>query len=103
MFAIVDIAGFQEKVQEGDALVVPRLESEDGINVMFSKVFLVSNGDTLTFGSPLVSGASVAAKIVGEGRGEKIRVVKAHKRKRYRRVHGHRQDNMKIEILKINL
>jgi len=103
MFAIVDIAGFQEKVQEGDTLTVPRLVSDDGKNVTFQNVFLVSNGETVTFGNPLVSGVSVAAKILSEGRGEKIRVVKAHKRKRYRRVHGHQQENMNIEILKINL
>lgn len=103
MFAIVDIAGFQEKVKEGDTLEVPRLLDADGKKVVFDRVLLVSNGDTLTLGTPLVSGAKIEAEIIAETRGDKIRVVKAHKRKRYRRVHGHTQHYMKIQIGKITL
>ena len=101
MFAIVDIAGFQEKVQEGDALKVPLHDVKSGEKIIFEKVLLLSNGDALTIGLPFVKGATVEAKVVSHGQGKKIRVQKANKRKRYRRVHGHRQDFTEIEITKI--
>jgi large subunit ribosomal protein L21 len=100
MFAIVDIAGFQEKVTAGKKLQVARLAAELGSKVTFDKVLLVS-GDTVTVGAPHVPGASVEAKVLAHTRGEKIRVVKQRRRKRYRRVKGHRQDYTEIEIVKI--
>ena len=104
MFAIVDIAGFQEKVSEGDSLRVPSLGEEPGKKVIFDKVLLLAkSGSDVTIGTPTVSGASVEAKIVENGKGDKIRVFKMKKRKRYRRVHGHRQGFTDIEILKIKV
>jgi len=102
MFAIVDIAGFQEKVEQGSKLKVPLLEAEEGKNVTFEHVLMIADGDAVTLGKPFVGGASVEAKVLGFGRGEKIRVQKAHRRKRYRRVHGHRQDFTEIEVTKIS-
>jgi large subunit ribosomal protein L21 len=101
MFAIVDIAGFQEKVEQGMNLEVPLLQSEDGSNMIFEKVLLVSDGDTVTIGSPYVAGASVEVKILSHGKGDKIRIQKAHRRKRYRRVAGHRQQFTKVEVMSI--
>lgn len=104
MFAIVDIAGFQEKVMEGDALSVPLLDVEEGKTVTFDTVLLVARSDDdVTVGMPTVAGASVEAKVIAHGRGEKIRVFKMRRRKRYRRVHGHRQDFTDIEITKITV
>lgn len=104
MFAIVDIAGFQEKVTEGDALSVPLLDVEEGKTVTFDTVLLVARSDDdVTVGMPTVAGASVEAKVIAHGRGEKIRVFKMRRRKRYRRVHGHRQDFTDIEITKITV
>ena len=102
MFAIVDIAGFQEKVSEGDALRVPLLKAKEGDSMTFDSVLLVSKSDSdVTIGTPTVSGASVEVKVVGHGKGDKIRVFKMKRRKRYRRVHGHRQDYTDIEVTKI--
>ncbi|MEI8230100.1 MAG: 50S ribosomal protein L21 [Candidatus Peregrinibacteria bacterium] len=101
MFAIVDIAGFQEKVSTGDKIHVPLLKGEEGASVTFDKVFLIVDGDTTTVGKPLVTGASVQATILNHGQDAKIRVFKMRRRKRYRRVHGHRQDFTEIEIGKI--
>lgn len=103
MFAVIDIAGFQEKVEEGMKLKVPLLNAEEGAKVTFDKVFLVSKGEgEVTVGTPLVAGASVEAKVLGAGRGEKIRVYKMRRRKRYHRVKGHRQDFVEIEVTKIS-
>ena len=104
MFAIVDIAGFQEKVQEGDALRVPTLDAEEGKTVTFKDVLLVvKNDDDVILGTPTVSGATVEAKVMGHGRGDKIRVFKMKRRKRYRRLQGHRQDYTDIEVTKIKV
>lgn len=102
MFAIVDIAGFQEKVAEGDSLQVPTLDAEAGKTVSFDKVLLLAAGeDDITIGAPYVAGATVEAKVISHGRGDKIRVFKMKRRKRYRKVQGHRQNYTEIEIGKI--
>ncbi|OIO52904.1 50S ribosomal protein L21 [Candidatus Peregrinibacteria bacterium CG1_02_54_53] len=102
MFAIVKIAGFQEKVEEGMKLSVPSLPAEPGSTVTFSDVLLMAKGeDDITVGVPTVAGASVEARVLAHGRDDKIRVYKMHRRKRYRRTHGHRQGFTEIEVTKI--
>jgi len=104
MFAVVDIKGFQEKVQEGDALRVPLIDAKEGATVKFDQVLLVAKSDSdVKVGTPTVSGAAVEVKVVGHGKGDKIRVFKMRRRKRYRRVHGHRQDFTDIEVTKIKV
>jgi len=103
MFAIVEIAGFQEKVSEGEKLRVPKLTEEEGKKVTFRNVLLVSKSkDDVEIGAPFVSGATVEAKVLEHGRAKKIRVFKMKRRKRYRRVKGHRQGYSDIEITKIS-
>lgn len=102
MFAIVDIAGFQEKVAEGDSLQVPTLNAEEGKTVTFDKVLLIAKSDDdVKIGEPYVSGAKVEVKVLGHGRGDKIRVFKMKRRKRYRKTQGHRQGYTDIEVKKI--
>ena len=102
MFVIADIAGFQEKLEEGLKLFVPTLKGEEGKTISFDKVYLVANSDTdVKVGTPTVAGASVEAKILNHGKGDKIRVFKMKRRKRYRRTYGHRQGYTEIEVTKI--
>lgn len=102
MFAIVDIAGFQEKVSEGMKLKVPTLAGEPGAAVKFEKVLLLAkSNEDVSVGKPYVSGASVEAKVLAHGKGDKIRVFKMRRRKRYRRTHGHRQGYTEIEVIGI--
>ena len=99
MFAIVDIAGFQEKVSVGDKLHVPLQDAEEGKKLTFSNVFLVSkDGGEVMIGSPMVAGASVEVKVLSHGRDVKIRVFKMRRGKRYMRLRGHRQDYTDIEV-----
>ena len=73
MYAVVDIAGFQEKVSEGDKLRVPTLKAEEGKSVTFDKVLLLVKGDSdMKVGTPLVSGAAVEVKVVGHGKGDSM-------------------------------
>lgn len=102
MFAVVSIAGFQEKVKVGDALTVPRLPADAGKMVVFTDVLLLTDdAGGVTIGSPYVAGASVEAKVIDHGRDAKVRVFKMRRRKRHIRVKGHRQGNTVIEVTKI--
>lgn len=102
MFAIVDIAGFQERVEEGMKLRVPTLDAKEGGTVKIDKVLLLAKSDSdVKLGSPYVSGAEVEVKVVGHGKDKKIRVFKMKRRKRYRRTYGHRQGFTEVEVTKI--
>lgn len=105
MFAIVDIAGFQEKAEKGLKLRVSHLKnSKVGDTVVFDKVLLISaDGTDAVLGMPYVAGASVKAMVKAHGKGEKIIVRKFKRRKRYNKiVRGHRQFHTDIEIVDIN-
>jgi large subunit ribosomal protein L21 len=85
----------------GDVIRVEKLEVPAGDNVDLTDVLMVSNGDDVKIGAPMVAGASVTAKVKAHGRGEKIRIVKFRRRKHYRRTAGHRQDYTELEITAI--
>ena len=101
MFAIVEIAGKQFRVEKDMLLKVPYLKSEVGTAVKFEKVLILGEGTDVKVGKPLVDGASVSAKVVDNGRDKKILVFKKKRRKGYRKLNGHRQDFSKIQIEKI--
>jgi large subunit ribosomal protein L21 len=91
MYAIVDIAGQQFKVKGGQKLKVHRLELEEGKHVELDNVLLVSNGSSVSVGTPMVEGARIAAKVLSHGKGDKVMVGKKKRRKGYQKVNGHRQ------------
>lgn len=100
-FAVIKTGGKQYKVTQGDILEVEKLETKDG-KVTIEDVLLVADGDNVTVGTPVVKGASVAAKVlIEEGKGEKKMVFRYHNKTRYRKKKGHRQPFTKIEITKI--
>jgi large subunit ribosomal protein L21 len=102
VFAVVDIAGFQEKVALGDQIDVPLQASDSGKKVVFGNVLLIVADDgAVSLGTPFVSGASVEAEVIRHGRGEKIRVFKFRRRKRHMNTRGHKQSFTTIKITKI--
>ena len=103
MYAIVDIAGQQYKVQGGQKLKVHRLEAEAGKHVELANVLLVSNGSTISVGTPNVDGARVAAKVLAHSKGDTVLVFKKKRRKGYRVKNGHRQALSKVQIQSIQL
>lgn len=103
MYAVVQIGGKQYKVQEGDVVFVDKLAVGEGEVVTFDKVLAVSQEGIITFGKPLVAGATVQAKVLGHGKGKKIIVFKYKPKKNYRRKQGHRQPYTKVQIDKINV
>lgn len=99
MYAVIRTGGKQYRVAEGDTLRVERdvLGSVNDGSVDLNEVLMVG-GDETRIGSPLVEGASVKAKVVGEVRGDKIIVFKKKRRKQYKRKQGHRQDLVELRI-----
>lgn len=98
MYAIIETGGKQYKVQEGDVLYIEKLTVTEGENVTFDRVLAVSNGEGLTTGTPLLSGATVTATVEKHGKGQKIIVYKYKAKKNYRRKQGHRQPYTKVTI-----
>lgn len=102
MYAIVDIAGQQFKVEKDQKLFVHRLEGEAGSKVSFDRVLLIENGGKITFGNPVIKDAAVTANLVEHVKGDKVLVFKKKRRKGYRKLNGHRQYLTRIEITDIN-
>src|SRR5690348_13377091 len=98
MYAIVNIAGQQFKVQKDQEIIVHRLSAEPGKKVEFKDVILSENDGKIKVGSPLLKGASISAKIISHLRGDKVIVFKKKRRKGYQKQNGHRQDLTKIQI-----
>ena len=102
MYAIVDIAGQQFKVEKDQTVFVHRLENNEGDQVKFENVLLVDNNGSVKVGAPTVSGASVSAKVLNHLKGDKVIVFKKKRRKGYQKSNGHRQQFTKIVIEGIN-
>ncbi len=101
MYAIIETGGKQYKVSEGDVLFIEKLEAVEGDAVKFDKVLAVS-GDETVFGTPVVEGASVDAKVLAQGKAKKVIVFKYKPKKGYKKKQGHRQPFTKVVIEKIN-
>lgn len=102
MYAIVEIAGQQFKVEKDQQIFVHRLDAEQGTKVSFDKVLLLDNQGKINVGAPAVKGASVTAKVMEHLKGDKVIVFKKKRRKGYKVKNGHRQYLTKIEIQVIN-
>ena len=98
MFAIVDIAGQQFKVEKNQELFVHRLEGKEGEKVQFDEVLLIENNGKTTIGTPVISGAQVKAKITEHMKADKVLVFKKKRRKGYKKLNGHRQQFTKVQI-----
>jgi large subunit ribosomal protein L21 len=98
MYAIVDIAGQQFKVQKDQEIFVHRLEGDEGSKVTFDNVLLIDDKGKINVGVPKIDGASVSAKIIGHLKGDKVIVFKKKRRKGYQKLNGHRQYFTKIQI-----
>ncbi|HAI74630.1 MAG TPA: 50S ribosomal protein L21 [Microscillaceae bacterium] len=98
MYAIVEIAGQQFKVEQNKYIYTHRLDAEEGATVQFDKVLLVDNNGAVSVGAPMLSGASVSAKILQHVKGDKVSVFKKKRRKGYQKLNGHRQQMSKVLI-----
>ncbi len=97
MYAVIKTGGKQYRVAEGDVLTVEKLNAEAGSEVVFDEVLTVVNDADVKIGQPVVEGAKVTAKVVEQGKGEKILVFKYKAKSNYRKRQGHRQPFTKVE------
>ncbi len=102
MYAIVDIAGQQFKVEKDQKLYVHRLEGAEGKQVSFERVMLLDTGTQVLVGDPVVKGASVSATILAHVKSDKVLVFKKKRRKGYQKLNGHRQQMTQIQIAEIS-
>lgn len=102
MYAIVDIAGQQFKVEAGNEIFVPRLSEAKDADVAFDKVLLVEDGGAVKVGTPYVEGAVVKATVLDDSvKADKVLVFKKIRRKGFQKLNGHRQKLTKIKINEI--
>lgn len=102
MYAIVEIAGQQFKVENGKKIFVHRLDAEDGKEVEFENVLLIEDEGKITIGEPTIKGAVVGGRVIDKVRGDKVIVFKKKRKKGYRVKNGHRQNFSQVEIISIN-
>ena len=98
MYAVIKTGGKQYRVQAGDRVMIEKLDGAVGDTVEFDQVLLLSDGQTVSVGTPVVDGAKVKGEIIEQGRGKKLIVYKFKRRKDYRRKNGHRQSFTSVRI-----
>jgi large subunit ribosomal protein L21 len=98
MYAIVEIAGQQFKIEKDQKIYVNRLAAEEGAEVEFDQVLLTADGKKIEVGAPVVNGAKVKAKVLAHVKADKILVFKKKRRKSYQKMNGHRQPMTQIQI-----
>ena len=106
MYAVIETGGKQYRVAPGDFIQVEKLDGEKGAKVKFEKVLFASQGAAesaqIWLGKPYLSGATVEAEVLAQGRGDKVLIVKMKRRKQYRRTQGHRQELTQILITQVS-
>lgn len=101
MYAVIQTGGKQYRVAVGDRLQVETLAVEPGDNIELDKVLMISDAGNVQVGTPVLEGTTVSAEVIDNGRGDKIKVFKMHRRQGYRRTQGHRQNYTELEITAI--
>ncbi len=102
MYAVIEAGGKQHRVIEGETLKLEKIEAATGETIEFDKVLLVSTGEDVKIGKPVVDGSKVTAEVVAHGRHKKIKIVKFNRRKHYRKETGHRQWFTEVKITGIS-
>ncbi len=101
MYAVIATGGKQYKVTKGETLRVEKLDGDEGSTIKLDNVLMVADGDKVLVGTPTLNKASVTAKIMAHGRGDKVEIIKFRRRKYSRTQAGHRQSYTEIEVTDI--
>jgi len=101
-YAVIKTGGKQYRVAEGDIVEVEKIVADEGDNVDLGDVLMVVDGEKVIVGAPYIEGAKVTVKVCKHARGAKIRIIKFHRRKHYRRQAGHRQHFTQVEVTGIS-
>ena len=98
MYAVIKTGGKQYRVTKGETLKIESLAGDVGSAITLDKVLMVGNGDKVSVGKPMLTGATVTATIVANGRHDKVKIFKMRRRKHYQKHQGHRQNYTEIRI-----
>ena len=98
MYAVIKTGGKQYRVASGEKIKVEQIAADVGQEITLDQVLAVGNGSELQIGAPLVSGATVTATVVAQGKHDKVRIFKMRRRKHYQKHQGHRQNYTEIRI-----
>ena len=102
MYAVIKTGGKQYKVAAGEKLKIEQIPADIGAEITLDQVLAVGEGESITFGAPLVSGASVKVTVISQGRHDKVKIFKMRRRKHYQKRAGHRQNYTEVRIESIN-
>ena len=102
MYAVIKTGGKQYRVVAGEKIKVEQIPAEVGAEITLDQVLMVGEGESVKIGTPLVSGATVTAKVLAHGRGDKVQIFKMRRRKHYQKHQGHRQNYTEIQIGEIS-
>lgn len=102
MYAVIKTGGKQYRVKEGDVLKLEQLPAEVGSTYDFVEVLMLTDGDNVTCGNPLIAKAVVKAEILAQGRHKKIKIIKFRRRKHHMKQMGHRQNFTQVKITAIS-
>lgn len=102
MYAVIKTGGKQYKVAPGDKLKIEQIPADIGSKVTLNEVLMIADGDNVTIGTPVVSGASVTISVIDHSRHKKVRIFKMRRRKHYQKHQGHRQNYTEVQIDAIN-
>jgi large subunit ribosomal protein L21 len=98
MYAVIKTGGKQYRVAAGQKIKVEQIPADVGAEITLDQVLMVGEGDSVKIGAPLVAGATVKAKVIAQGRHDKVKIFKMRRRKHYQKHQGHRQNYTEIEI-----
>ncbi|MDP2752289.1 MAG: 50S ribosomal protein L21 [Rhodocyclaceae bacterium] len=98
MYAVIKTGGKQYRVAAGEKLKIEQIPAEVGAEITLDQILMVGEGESVQFGAPFIAGAKVTAKVVSQGRHDKVKIFKMRRRKHYQKHQGHRQNYTEIEI-----
>ena len=98
MYAVIKTGGKQYRVAPGEKIKIEQIPADVGAQIVLDQVLMVSDGDAVKLGNPLVSGAKVSCTVLSHGRGVKVKIFKLRRRKHYQKTQGHRQNYTEIRV-----
>ena len=102
MYAVIKTGGKQYRVAAGEKLKVEQIPADVGAEITLDQILMVGEGESVKIGAPLVTGATVKATVLAQGRHDKIKIFKMRRRKHYQKRQGHRQNYTELRIDAIN-
>jgi large subunit ribosomal protein L21 len=102
MYAVIKTGGKQYRVAAGEKLKVEQIPADVGAEITLDQILMVGEGESVKIGAPLVTGATVKATVLAQGRHDKIKIFKMRRRKHYQKHQGHRQNYTELRIDAIN-